>query len=106
MYLVYVAKLDSRLLCNLFHEKTLETNGGWLSAAQGGPQWRQWTLHPREKLTLEQKDVPKGRFDLVKNLQRSKLQADPVALWRRQQAGAVHDESQPMAGTGSGEVHE
>lgn len=46
-------------------------------------------LEPREKLTLEDKDAPKGRVDLAKSLQRSRLQAEPVALWRRE-AGAVH----------------
>lgn len=63
-------------------------------------------LQPREKLILEYRDVPKGRFDLVKSLQKSRLLARPVALWRGDQAGVVHEELQPVAGTDIGEVHE
>lgn len=63
-------------------------------------------LQPRQKLTLEQKGSPKGRFNLVKSLQRSRLLAEHVALWRGDQVGAVDEEPQPVAGTDIAEVNE
>lgn len=48
MCLVYVAKFDSRGCCaGYFHEKTLETDGGYPSAAHGGADSH---LQPREEL--------------------------------------------------------
>lgn len=43
----------------------------------------------------------------MKSLRRSRLLAEPVALWAGHQAGAAHEEPQPVAGTDiQGEVNE
>ncbi|KAJ7397532.1 hypothetical protein BTVI_134537 [Pitangus sulphuratus] len=63
-------------------------------------------LQPREDLMLEQRDVPKGKFDLGKSLHWSRFLAEPVARRRGAHAGAVHEELQPVGRTNTGEVHE
>ncbi|KAJ7411241.1 ubx domain-containing protein 4 [Willisornis vidua] len=63
-------------------------------------------LQPREDLMLEERNMPKGRFDLVKSPHWNRPLAGPVALGRGAHADAVHEELQPMGGTNTGEVHE